>query len=400
MSLRDRDKSGWLHAWLTPLDDNATPLWRSGRAQILILGLFLIGLFVVNLFLDAHHRWMDLAAILSVVLLLWLVWRELLQPLIRLSDWADSMRAVDLDAQVEFRANSDFSELARDINMLGNMIDHLSRETEAQLEEHTDYISREARSLAILYDVASHINLARDPAELYNTSLESLCSNLNARAAIMRLVGGPNQHAIAASVGNLNPTFLASVDRFLPQASADTQIQRNESLKYATVFAEPTDREEHTHILSIPVRYRDANTGVIHLIFGDEIDLGVDDYHELLLSIGQHLGTAVEKFRLLEEETELNVLRIVQEALANVRKHSQAGQVRLHLTQRNGIHNILIEDDGVGFDETEINPSPGRHLGLNILKDRAQQINGNITIDSEPGEGTRISLQFNPDGQE
>ena len=512
MSLRDRDKSGWLHAWLTPLDDNATPLWRSGRAQILILGLFLIGLFVVNLFLDAHHRWMDLAAILSVVLLLWLVWRELLQPLIRLSDWADSMRAVDLDAQVEFRANSDFSELARDINMLGNMIDHLSRETEAQLEEHTDYISREARSLAILYDVASHINLARDPAELYNTSLESLCSNLNAHAAIMRLVGGPNQHAIAASVGNLNPTFLASVDRFLPQASADTQIQRNESLKYATVFAEPTDREEHTHILSIPVRYRDANTGVIHLIFGDEIDLGVDDYHELLLSIGQHLGTAVEKFRLLEEEaellvmqerthlshelhdslaqtiaglriqlrviddsvdtdnldfqtelknieyaldqannqirelianfrvsmnqqdliasiedalhrcgtesgisthiqnewqtrdmpdeTELNVLRIVQEALANVRKHSQAGQVRLHLTQRNGIHNILIEDDGVGFDETEINPSPGRHLGLNILKDRAQQINGNITIDSEPGEGTRISLQFNPDGQE
>ena len=59
-----------------------------------------------------------------------------------------------------------------------------------------------------------------------------------------------------------------------------------------------------------------------------------------------------------------------------------------------GEHQVLIEDDGIGFDETKIKPVGGDHLGLNILRDRAEQINGSIAIDSEPGEGTRVDLRF------
>lgn len=164
-----------------------------------------------------------------------------------------------------------------------------------------------------------------------------------------------------------------------------------------------------TELKNIEYALDQANNQIRELIANFRVSMNQQDLiasiEDALHRCGTESGISTHiqnewQTRDMPDETELNVLRIVQEALANVRKHSQAGQVRLHLTQRNGIHNILIEDDGVGFDETEINPSPGRHLGLNILKDRAQQINGNITIDSEPGEGTRISLQFNPDGQE
>ncbi len=65
-----------------------------------------------------------------------------------------------------------------------------------------------------------------------------------------------------------------------------------------------------------------------------------------------------------------------------------------------GEHHILIEDDGIGFNESKIKPAGGEHLGLSILRDRARQINGDITIDSEPGDGTRVSLRFiYPDSQ-
>jgi two-component system nitrate/nitrite sensor histidine kinase NarX len=98
----------------------------------------------------------------------------------------------------------------------------------------------------------------------------------------------------------------------------------------------------------------------------------------------------------LPENIELQVLRIVQECLANIRKHSQAGSVRVLLRayRAGGEHYILVEDDGIGFEEAKIKPVGGEHLGLSILRDRARQINGNISIDSEPGDGTRVTLEF------
>jgi two-component system nitrate/nitrite sensor histidine kinase NarX len=94
------------------------------------------------------------------------------------------------------------------------------------------------------------------------------------------------------------------------------------------------------------------------------------------------------------EELELNILRIVQECLANIRKHSQAASVRILLSYRDGEYNLLIEDDGVGFDTSSVVSLRGQHLGLNILRDRAGEINAHLDIESEPDDGTRIHLQF------
>ena len=120
---------------------------------------------------------------------------------------------------------------------------------------------------------------------------------------------------------------------------------------------------------------------------------------------------AVEKFRkdtgihiLLQcdEQTmplpsnmELNAYRIVQEALANVKKHANAYIVRVLLSKDDdGNIRILIENDGKGFDQTKIHSSEGDHIGLTIMKERARHLGGELKIESEEDEGTRIELNF------
>ncbi|MEE9343237.1 MAG: histidine kinase [Gammaproteobacteria bacterium] len=97
----------------------------------------------------------------------------------------------------------------------------------------------------------------------------------------------------------------------------------------------------------------------------------------------------------LPAETEIQVLRIVQEALANIRKHSNANAVRVimrSLPENEFL--VLVEDDGVGIQKQAPGGGPGEHIGLKILHERAARIGGILRIESESGEGTRITLNF------
>ena len=97
---------------------------------------------------------------------------------------------------------------------------------------------------------------------------------------------------------------------------------------------------------------------------------------------------------------EMEVLRIVQEALANARKHSRAQHIRVLLQARDGTYKVLVEDDGVGFDQPARSAHRGEHLGLSIMRDRARRLGGKLRIESEPGEGTRVQLTFTRAGLE
>ena len=93
---------------------------------------------------------------------------------------------------------------------------------------------------------------------------------------------------------------------------------------------------------------------------------------------------------------EMNVYRIVQESLTNIRKHADAHIVRVLLQCDDaGNYLILIENDGEGFDKETIQSEAGKHLGLTIMKERARYLGGKLKIDSEPDEGTRVELRFN-----
>ena len=97
----------------------------------------------------------------------------------------------------------------------------------------------------------------------------------------------------------------------------------------------------------------------------------------------------------LPAEVEIQALRIIQEALANIRKHSEANAVRV-LMRAGDDENcmILIEDDGIGIQSKVLDGKPGEHLGLKIMQERANRVGGNLKIESDTGEGTRIILNF------
>jgi signal transduction histidine kinase len=93
----------------------------------------------------------------------------------------------------------------------------------------------------------------------------------------------------------------------------------------------------------------------------------------------------------LPHDVEEQVYRLIQEALANVAKHSGARRAAVRLRLRPGdVPSLLVEltDDGVGFDASARHPG---HLGLRTMAQRAEQSGGTLAVDSSPGRGTRIT---------
>jgi len=98
----------------------------------------------------------------------------------------------------------------------------------------------------------------------------------------------------------------------------------------------------------------------------------------------------VESDQRLELEVKQALYRVVQEALSNIAKHSQATGVELRLVYLEDLVQLEITDDGVGFDLNQ----PRRGLGLNSMKERVESLNGNFEITSQIGDGTRIKISI------
>jgi PAS domain S-box-containing protein len=95
---------------------------------------------------------------------------------------------------------------------------------------------------------------------------------------------------------------------------------------------------------------------------------------------------------------EVQLVRILQEALTNVRKHAQAGQVHVRLRRDNGFLLVQVYDDGQGF----VIPAVERqaHFGLDTMRERAEAVGGRLKIESAPRQGTELSLWIPQPGQE
>lgn len=444
------------------------------------------------------------------------VQHHLLEPLAHLRNWAVRMRGGNLSARIPVPPKGEFAELARDINSLGEELKTLSRELDAQVRKQTERIAQKTHSLEILYDVAASISMSRDLNDLLTRFLHTLTNVVNAQAATVRLLTDNGQMRLVASTG-LNPDFisreqLVPVDRCLcGQAVSGGQILCQDDIRKCgeLVGQPPAHDEEDLEMIAVPLQYRGTNLGVYNLFVKRQGMVAREDMKELLTSIGQHLGMAIEKARLdseskrlsiMQERTmiahelhdslaqtlaslrfqvqtldeiltqegntvrvkreleriknsldeaytelrellahfrapiderglisavenlvdrfrkktgiatflqnewgqpelpanlEMQILRIIQEALTNIRKHSQARTVRVMLRAGpRGHYRVLVEDDGVGFSEPVMASHPGEHIGLSIMQERARRLGGELRIESEPGEGTRVVLDF------
>ncbi|HZA84746.1 MAG TPA: sensor histidine kinase, partial [Actinomycetes bacterium] len=99
-------------------------------------------------------------------------------------------------------------------------------------------------------------------------------------------------------------------------------------------------------------------------------------------------GTA----RPLPAEVEEALLRIVQEALANVRKHAAASRVTVTLSYLDDAVTLDVHDDGVGFDQAARVAAAGG-LGLAAMGERVGALGGSMMIETAPGDGTTIAVE-------
>jgi PAS domain S-box-containing protein len=105
------------------------------------------------------------------------------------------------------------------------------------------------------------------------------------------------------------------------------------------------------------------------------------------------IAPAVESLSLTAE-TELQLLRIVQEALTNVRKHASATKVWISLRLNDGVLELTVSDDGQGFDPDHVPTTHWPHFGLSTMHERAEAIGAEFDLDSELGAGTRIMVRL------
>jgi two-component system, NarL family, sensor histidine kinase DegS len=97
--------------------------------------------------------------------------------------------------------------------------------------------------------------------------------------------------------------------------------------------------------------------------------------------------------RRLPDEIELALFRIIQEALSNIRKHSEASKAKVTLKFMSRKVDLTITDNGKGFDNTNTSQAGGKGcLGLIGMRERASLIGGMLNIESQPKKGTKISL--------
>jgi PAS domain S-box-containing protein len=92
-------------------------------------------------------------------------------------------------------------------------------------------------------------------------------------------------------------------------------------------------------------------------------------------------------------DMQMQIFRIVQEALTNARKHSNARHVQVKFEAEDGHVCVIIRDDGHGFSSNNLAAVYGQHFGLQFMQERAGQLGGTLQIQSMPGKGTEVVLE-------
>jgi signal transduction histidine kinase len=122
-------------------------------------------------------------------------------------------------------------------------------------------------------------------------------------------------------------------------------------------------------------------------------DAALRRYVDFLVADGElDVEMEVDPDVTLGPDEEIEVFRIVQEGLANVRKHAGAKSAMVSIVERNGRRVVVVSDDGTGLAGDD----PGAGQGLRNMRTRAASIEGVLSLRSSPGKGTSIEVVLRP----
>ena len=501
--------------------------WRA-KAVLLLLLLLFIGIGATYFWAISAEEVPDwlapvmtilwLASGTGVLLLLYWMWRQFSLFSNDLSVWANQLLEGDFSSRMPVRSERCPSKgIRQHINEIAADYEELSKLQQQRLSRQARHIEQKKHYLSVLYDVASCINKSNNLEDLLQRFLHTLTTVVNAQAATVRLLDKDNQMRLVASIGLSEEVIrreetLPAKDCLCGKALQDATVLMNSSSNKCSLISGSNyfEAKDDIELLAIPLQYRGKTLGVYNLFVPRKQHDFLEGEHELLVSIGQHLGMAIEqagveedartlsiieertrmahelhdslaqtlaslrfKIRLFDDsmnqgneeviwheleglenliddayaelrslithfrapidgkgvvrsverlterfrqetdldvffyhnwdlmslprDTEIEVIRIVQEALANIKKHANAKNVRILMSSTEEGHcSVLVEDDGIGLsaDRSEPNTETGEHIGLSIMQARAERINGEIQFESDEGEGTLVQLSF------
>ena len=223
-----------------------------------------------------------------------------------------------------------------------------------------------------------------------------------------------NQAAVAIQNAQLNEQIQAlAVETERTRISREMHDGLAQVLGYVNTKAQAVEEflankdlrtaEAHLKEMSEMARqaYREVREGILALRtqVGSERSLS-DALNEFISEFQHQMGRSSEIHKSIPEALnltpleEVQVLRIVQEALTNTRKHSRAKNVWVTLTQGNEGIEIEIRDDGLGFNPLAVKRGEWPHLGLQTMQERAEAVGGTFEIDSAPGKGTKVRVSI------
>ncbi len=507
-----------------PVNDHSRrsyPVCMKEIIGILLLFLGAVISLLIAMNSNAYANWfIGIAIILIIIsgihlqLLVKSIKSQLHDPLTAVIEWAYKTNSDQISTLTKIPLLKGHHGLVQDINSLSEKMHSLSNEMQQEVDRQTGRIAQKNHALEVLYDVAASINISSNMEDLLVRFLTTLKDVLKAEAATVRLINYDGQMRL---IGNTDlGEREKEIDTLLPvlHCMYGTSLQEGEYLEKDKILrceiypGQPYYNEPGMEMIAVPLQYRDKNLGVYNLFVKTPSLLDHEDVKELLVSIGRHLGIAIEKayteneskrlslyrernmlshelhdslaqtlaslrfqvrnlFDSLNDEDidtayretelihngldeaytelrelishfrapfderglisgietviqqfreqnkiilyfhnqwqetrlssvhEMQVLRIIQESLNNIKKHSKAHSVRILLNyDSDGNHAVLIEDDGIGISEPVLGGHPGEQVGLAIMKERAHRVGGKLTIESESGEGTQILLTF------
>jgi two-component system nitrate/nitrite sensor histidine kinase NarX len=143
--------------------------------------------------------------------------------------------------------------------------------------------------------------------------------------------------------------------------------------------------------------YRDVREAILGLRESSRVDRGLLEGLRAYLEKYSHqsgvkatLESTLDEAPALSPRAEVQVIRVIQEALTNVRKHAGASSAIVRITNGGDTTSISIEDDGHGFDLTSTLLDRDTGYGLHTMRERMELIGGTLSVDSAPGRGTRV----------
>jgi signal transduction histidine kinase len=250
----------------------------------------------------------------------------------------------------------------------------------------------DAAELALVEEAAYRAALVIDNTRLYHAERQARAEAEAAQEQLAQLVEVRERNRLARELHDNLAQTLGLLN--LKVGLANLQLAENHLEELAAnlhelkqVVAETyTDVREEIFDLRTK-NARDAK-------FLETLGQYIDKYKRLYKMDIQLLVEADEVHFELPADIGSQLLRTIQETLINVRKHTQVQQASLRLNYDEERLKITIEDQGPGFNLAAGGDKQGSSFGLQIMRERMESVGGSLAIDSAPGRGARVILQY------